>query len=122
MHGYTLMSGVSLGIVSTQWNIVASSDFSGDGRPDIVFENRVTGQRVIWVMNNTLHVGNFNLPNPGTDWSIAGAADFNGDGKPDILWQNTTTGRRAIWIMNGASLVSGIYLPTVPTEWSMRNF
>jgi FG-GAP-like repeat len=98
------------------------ADFNGDGQPDIVFENKVTGQRVIWVMSDTSHVGNLSLPNPGTDWTIAGAADFNADNKPDILWQNKVTGERAIWMMNGPSLVNSVYLPTVTTEWSMRNF
>ena len=98
------------------------ADFNGDGQPDIVFENKVTGQRVIWVMSNTSHVANLSLPNPGTDWTIAGTADFNADNKPGILWQNKVTGERAIWMMNGPSLVNSVYLRTVTTEWSMRNF
>ena len=73
-------------------------------------------------MNNTLHIGSVNLPNPGTDWSIGGAADFNNDHKPDILFQNKITGRRAIWLMNGPTFVRSVYLPTLSTEWSIRDF
>ena len=71
---------------------------------DIIWQNTVTGQRSIWVMNGPTFQYAVNLPTEPTNWSIAGTGDFNGDGKADIIWQNTTTGQRLIWIMNGTTI------------------
>ena len=65
------------------------SDFNGDGKSDILWQNTVTGQRIIWLMNGTAFQSSVSLGTVGTSWSIAGSNDFNGDAKPDILWQNT---------------------------------
>ena len=90
-EGITLPSG---------WNVVATADFNGDGRTDLLTRNG-SGQIVDW------------LAGPGEDdfivdvpsatfvsnaakmtvdvslaWSVAGTGDFNGDGKDDILWRN----------------------------------
>ncbi len=86
---------------------------------DILWQNTITGQRSIWVMNSSTFQYAVNLPTEPTDWSIAGAGDFNGDGKSDILWQNTVTGARGIWIMNGTTLQYVASLPTEPTDWSI---
>src|SRR5437867_5537293 len=95
------------------------SDFNGDGKADILWQNSSTGQRVIWLMNGTTHQSTVNLGTVPTSWSIVGSNDFNGDGKADILWQNSATGQRIIWLMNGTAHQSTVSLGTVPTQWSI---
>jgi FG-GAP-like repeat len=86
---------------------------------DIIWQNTITGQRVIWIMNGTTLAYGVSLPTEPTSWSIAGTGDFNRDGKSDIIWQNTITGQRLIWIMNGTTTAYGVSLPTEPIDWSI---
>jgi hypothetical protein len=95
------------------------SDFNGDDKSDILWQNSSTGQRVIWIMNGTTFQSAVSLGTVATSWSIAGSGDFNGDGKSDILWQNSSTGQRVIWIMNGTTFQSAVSLGTVATSWSI---
>ena len=66
------------------------ADFNGDGKSDILWQNSVNGQRVIWVMNGTSYSSYVDLGIVATSWKIVGSADFNADGNPDILWENTS--------------------------------
>jgi len=101
------------------WELVGAADFNGDGKPDLIWQNTVSGQRAIWLMNGTTYVSSVSLGTVATDWDIAGAADFNGDGKPDLIWQNTVNGQRAIWLMNGTTYVSSVSLGTVTSDWQI---
>ncbi len=96
-----------------------TKDFTNNGKPDILWQNSVTGQRAIWRMNGTAYTSIATLPTAPTQWNIAGAADFNNDGKPDILWQNSVTGQRSIWLMNGVVYNGGVSLPTVAAQWNI---
>ena len=71
--------------------IVGTGDFNGDGKPDIVWRNTVTGANAIWYMGGgDASAESSDLPAlPNPDYAIVGTGDFNGDGKPDILWRNT---------------------------------
>jgi hypothetical protein len=111
-----------IGSISHSISRAVKSDFNGDGKADILWQNSSTGQRAIWIMNGTTHASSVSLRTVATSWSIAGSGDFNGDGKPDILWQNSSTGQRTIWIMNGTTHASSVSLGTVATSWSIRNY
>src|SRR6266513_1893217 len=119
MNGTVHATTVNLGTLSTQWNIVASADFNGDGEPDLLLQTMATGQRAIWLMNRTRFVGVVNLGTVATPWKITGSGDFNGDGKADILWQNNATGQCGIWLMNGTQRIGIASLGTIPTVWNM---
>jgi FG-GAP-like repeat/FG-GAP repeat len=86
------------------WKIVGIADFNGDGKPDLVWRNKSTGDNAVWYMNGLSYVGSAMLPAlPDQAWQIVGIGDFNGDGKPDLVWRNTTTGYDAVWYMNGVT-------------------
>jgi hypothetical protein len=119
MNGTAFSSNVSLGTVSTDWQIAAIADFNGDGKQDIVWQNTSTGARLIWLMNGTAFSSSVSLGTVSTDWQIAAAGDFNNDGKPDLLWQNTVTGARSVWLMNGTSFSSSVALSTMPIQWQI---
>ncbi|MEP6809157.1 MAG: FG-GAP-like repeat-containing protein [Chthoniobacterales bacterium] len=95
------------------------NDFNGDRKPDLVWQNNVTGERGIWLMNGSSMTAAVFLPSVPIDWRIVSTADFNGDGQMDLLWQNKVTGECGIWYMNGTSLVSIQFLPTVPVAWQI---
>jgi len=98
--------GLDLGFLDSNWHIVGTADFNGDGKPDILLENSASGQRVLWLMggpNSEFVTLGLDLGFLDPTWRIVGLADFNGDGKPDVLLENTVTGQRVLWIMGGPS-------------------
>jgi len=87
-------------------------DFNGDGLPDIVWRNDVTGSAVVWYLDGSGLRSSASLPTNGggvrtedLSWRFAAAADFNSDGHTDLLWQNKASGKIVIWFLNGTTLI-----------------
>ena len=70
MNGTTLAYGMSLPTEPTAWSIAGTGDFNGDGKSDIIWQNTITGQRLIWIMNGTTLAYGMSLPTEPTSWSI----------------------------------------------------
>ncbi|HWZ95946.1 MAG TPA: polysaccharide lyase family 7 protein [Opitutaceae bacterium] len=119
MNGTTPASEVSLGTVSTDWEIVGAADFNQDGNSDLIWQNTVTGQRALWLMNGTNYVRSVDLGSLPLAWQLVGTGKFGGTAQPDLIWQNTKTGQRALWMMNGTTYVSAVSLGTVTTDWNL---
>jgi hypothetical protein len=96
-------------------------DFNGDGKTDILWRNKSTGQNVVWLMNGTTYSSYAELLQVAdTNWQIVGTGDFNGDGKTDILWRNKSTGQNVVWYMNGATYSSYAEIMQVTdTNWQI---
>jgi hypothetical protein len=106
-----------LRIPGPPWRIAGAGDFNGDGSTDLVWENTSTGQRAIWLLQNSIFKNSLDLPTINPQWRIAGVGDFNKDGSADLVWENTATGQRAIWLLSNGVLSGTINLPTVGTQW-----
>ncbi len=90
---------------STDWQVAAVQDFSGDGQADILWRSASAGNMSLWTMNGTQVSQVSVVGDPGsTDWLIAGTADFTGDGQTDILWRSASTGIMSLWEMHGTSV------------------
>ncbi len=95
------------------------NDFNGDRGADLIWQNRLTGERGIWLMNGSSLVSTLFIPSVPIEWDIATTGDFNGDGKTDLVWQNSVSGQRGIWLMDGAVSTAVRFLPTVPIQWQI---
>jgi C1A family cysteine protease len=88
-------------------------DIDGDGKPDILWQNQVTGNVGVWAMNGTTALS-YTPFTPGTvadtNWKIVGVTDFNADNEPDLLWQHQTSGYIGVWLMNGTTQASWSFL------------
>ena len=91
----------------------AESDFTGDGKMDLLWQNISDGYLATWSLDGTSMTSSDLLsPNrvSDTNWRIVGTGDFNRDGKPDIVWQEQTQGWIGIWLMNGTTLLQSTTL------------
>ena len=105
------------------WVVVGVGDFSGDGRPDVLWRHQLSGRNVVWVMNGAVREsGVFTTPDAFTDlyWKMAGAGDYDQDGWPDILWRHALSGRNVVWHLRGTVRVNGGY--TTPDQLADPNW
>jgi len=92
------------------WVVVGAGDTNGDGRADIVWQNKTEGWLAVWWLDGTTVINTqFLSISKQTDpnWTIVGVGDVNGDRRADLLWQYTD-GTLATWWLNGAQ-VTGTY-------------
>ena len=80
-------------VADTTWEIRGLGDQNGDGKADILWRNKVSGQIYFWPMNGSTPLDEIYVGTVDTDYDIVGTGDFDGDGKSDILWRHTTNGR-----------------------------
>lgn len=94
-------------------------DLNADGRLDLLWRNRVTGDNAVWTMDGNAILRSDPLMPVGTAWDIAAAGDFNRDGKADLFWRNTTTGDNSLWTLNGTAVTGSLALAPVPVAWKL---
>jgi hypothetical protein len=94
------------------WVPLASGDFNGDSKPDLIWRNSTTGRVIIWYMDGVTRTGTSALWSPTNAseaaWRPMAANDFNADGQTDIVWRNVDTGQVLIWYMNGGAPLSTV--------------
>jgi hypothetical protein len=101
-QGITVQSAANL-TLSNSWHIVGSGDFNGDGHPDLLWQDPVSGTVQIWYLggaqgNQVLSAANL----AASSWDVVAVADFNRDGHPDVVWQDPVSGTSQIWLLDGA--------------------
>ena len=79
------------------WQVVASGDFNGDGRFDLIYRRLSDGFTEIQLLNGNKGVGGGAIRNNPFDsaWQIAAAGDFNGNGNSDLAWRRSSDGLRS---------------------------
>lgn len=99
-------------VVSQAGRTWKTTDFNGDGRNDLLWHNRTTGELAVWRMDGVnLISGDYVSPAVVSDtgWKVVGTFDANRDGESDILWQHDG-GAVSIWLMNDDVLASAVQL------------
>jgi hypothetical protein len=88
------------------------ADFNRDGRNDLIWQNRQTGELSVWSMNGTdiIRGEYFSPANVGNaDWKVMASLDADRDGQTDLLLQHDA-GYVAIWRMSGKTRVQALTL------------
>ena len=92
--GWVTGTSVNVGALGSANLMAMSLDFSGDGKPDLIFRSSANNYLYMLKGNGT---GGWISATPtqiGGDWSIAdllaAPGDFNGDGKADLVYRNSS--------------------------------
>ena len=101
MNGATRLDGTGLELApDVHWRIVGVGDFNGDGKPDLVWRNVVTGENRLWYLQGVTKSAEAALPaDPDVNWQIVEVGDMNGDRKLDLIWRHATTGANRVWYL-----------------------
>lgn len=103
-----------------RWSVAGMGDFNRDGKLDIVWQNDLTGQARVWLMNGTSFVSSQNLPSLGILAKPTGVGDLNGDGHSDLVYQLAGTPQNVVFALNRTQLTTIVTLPRMPSaSWSV---
>lgn len=103
---------VGRSIGDSQWEIVATADFNGDGNTDILLRHGTVGQNILWEMDGTsiINESSFGRDVPDTQWRIEGARDVDGNGTVDVLLRQREAGQGLIWSMADKTTIGSEFL------------
>jgi len=114
----TTAGGTSATSAADQFTYIATHDFNGDGKSDILWRD-TSGNVAMWLMNGNSVLSSAAIATVPNAYSIVGQGDFSGGGIADLLWRDNS-GNLSIWFMNGLTISSTASLGNVPTNWTVK--
>ena len=102
----------------SSWTIVASGDYNGDGKTDLLWQQAASGTVQIQLLNGTTGIGGGLITNNPFDnnWQVITSGDFTGDGKADLAWQNKSSGIVELQFLNGNNSIGGGLISNNPFD------
>jgi hypothetical protein len=107
----------------SQWLLIGTGDFNGDGLCDLLWWKPETGEILFWYMQPSLATASSAFqamsdpisPTMPSHAALSYTGDLNGDGFLDILWRDYASGDVAVWLMgeDGKPLLTG---PPIPAD------
>jgi len=100
-------------------------DFNGDGTPDVLVRNRVSGEWYLYLMhsNGVSILKGVSMPfTKNLDWEFADIVDFDHDGTPDVMVRNKVSGEWYLYLMHeyGYLVKKGVSMPfTHNQDWQL---
>ena len=121
MNGFTVKSVEFPGRTShaSEQQIKGVKDMNGDSKADIIWQDGVSQNVAIWLMNGSSILSTVNLGGVPSEWKMVQLSDLNGDGNADIVWQHTR-GTVAVWLLNGTRIESVGFPGDVSPEWKIQ--
>ncbi len=98
----------------TDWEIVGTADFDGDGQQDIFWRNYNTFQNAVWLMDGDRRESSQFLTTnnrlASSEWRIESVGNFDQDADLEFIWRNSRSGAMALWELNGADFAEAKFL------------
>ena len=93
--------GQPLATVHSEWDIIATNEFNGDGICDLVWRDEYDRIAVVVTPPDRTLRGptedDVVATVPGS-WTAVGSADFSGDARADVLWWNSEGASLEVWV------------------------
>ncbi len=124
LNGITTVSaGVIVHTMPLEWKVVGTADMDGDGYADLIWQDTLTGDVMVWYMNNTTYTGNWDILETGIPLNqhLVSIQDLDGDNQPDLIWQ-TDAGDAIFWQMDEVVGWTGTWnyiSQSFPVNWTI---
>jgi len=109
MDGPNRLDGAGYG-VGSGWYIVATGDFRGDDRLDVIWSDGTNMQ--LWDGSGTSYAGLAMQAYP-RGYEVVAVGDLNADGRDDLVWRSAA-GMVGTWLMNGPSVIGSASYSVAP--------
>ncbi|HEY9908539.1 MAG TPA: FG-GAP-like repeat-containing protein, partial [Thermosynechococcaceae cyanobacterium] len=109
----------SITTLTSNFQLVATTDFNGDGNTDLLWRNTANNTYSTWFLSGNTYIGGGIIASVSSNFEVVSSADFNGDGKADLIWKNTANNTYSTWLLSSNTYIGGGTIASLSSNFEL---